>query len=59
MMYVPLDKVMTGELKLKDFVISKILRQDLYKYRSLAPLVRAALQLIEAGVQLVPGLNSL
>jgi hypothetical protein len=34
-------------------------RQDLYKYRSLAPIVRATLQLTEADVQLVPGLNSL
>src|SRR5215469_10891399 len=32
-----IDKVMTGELELKDLIVSKILRQDLYKYRSLFP----------------------
>jgi len=37
-----IDKVMTGELVLKDLVVSKILRQDLYKYRSLFPHVSAA-----------------
>ncbi len=31
-----IDKVMTGELELKDLIVSKILRQDLYKYRSLS-----------------------
>jgi DNA polymerase elongation subunit (family B) len=32
-----IDKVMTGEIQLKDFVVSKMLRQDLTKYRSLFP----------------------
>jgi DNA polymerase elongation subunit (family B) len=50
-----IDKVMTGELELKDLVVSKILRQDLQKYRTLFPHVCAALQLTEAGVQLVRG----
>jgi DNA polymerase elongation subunit (family B) len=50
-----IDKVMTGELELKDLVVSKILRQDLYKYRSLFPHVSAALQLTQAGVPLVRG----
>jgi DNA polymerase elongation subunit (family B) len=50
-----IDKVMTGELQLKDLVVSKILRQDLYKYRSLFPHVSAALQLTEAGVPLTRG----
>ena len=36
-----IDKVMTGELELKDLIVSKILRQDLYKYRSLFPHVSA------------------
>jgi DNA polymerase elongation subunit (family B) len=47
-----IDKVMTGELELKDLIVSKILRQDLYKYRSLFPHVSAALQLTEVGVPL-------
>ena len=47
-----IDKVMTGELGLKDLIVSKILRQDLYKYRSLFPHVSAALQLTEVGVPL-------
>jgi DNA polymerase-2 len=50
-----IDKIMTGELELKDLIVSKILRQDLYKYRSLFPHVSAALQLIEAGVPLTRG----
>ena len=50
-----IDKVMTGELELKDLIVSKILRQDLFKYRSLFPHVSAALQLTEAGVQLTRG----
>ena len=50
-----IDKVMTGELELKDLIVSKILRQDLYKYRSLFPHVSAALQLTEAGVPLTRG----
>ncbi len=50
-----IDRVMTGELELKDLVVSKVLRQDLYKYRSLFPHVSAALQLTEAGVPLTRG----
>jgi DNA polymerase elongation subunit (family B) len=50
-----IDKVMTGELELKDLIVSKILRQDLYKYRSLFPHVSAALQLTEGGVPLTRG----
>jgi DNA polymerase elongation subunit (family B) len=50
-----IDKVMTGELELKDLIVSQILRQDLYKYRSLFPHVSAALQLTEAGVPLTRG----
>lgn len=50
-----IDRVMTGEIKIKDLVLSKILRQDLYKYTSLFPHVSAALQLSEAGMQLVRG----
>jgi DNA polymerase elongation subunit (family B) len=43
-----IDKVMTGELELKDLIVSKILRQDLYKYKSLFPHVSEDLQLTEA-----------
>ena len=50
-----IDKVMTGEIQMKDLVVSKILRQDLTKYRSLFPHVSAALQLTEAGKSLVRG----
>ena len=50
-----MDKVMTGEIQIKDLVVSKMLRQDLTKYRSLFPHVSAALQLTEARKSLVRG----
>jgi DNA polymerase elongation subunit (family B) len=50
-----IDKVMTGEIPLKELVVSKMLRQDLTKYRSLFPHVSAALQLTEAGKSLGRG----
>jgi DNA polymerase elongation subunit (family B) len=50
-----IDKIMTGEIQLKNLVVSKKLRQDLTKYRSLFPHVSAALQLTEAGISLVRG----
>jgi DNA polymerase elongation subunit (family B) len=50
-----IDKVMTGEFELKDLVVSKMLRQDLTKYRSLFPHVSAALQLTDAGKSLIRG----
>jgi DNA polymerase elongation subunit (family B) len=50
-----IDKVMTGEIQIKDLVVSKQLRQDLTKYRSLFPHVSAALQLTEAGKSLGRG----
>ena len=50
-----IDKVMTGEIPLKDLVVSKMLRQDLIRYRSLFPHVSAALQLTEAGKSLIRG----
>jgi DNA polymerase-2 len=41
-----IDKIMTGEdLQLQDLVISKLLRQDISKYRSIFPHVSAAIQL--------------
>ena len=50
-----IDKVMTGGIQLKDLVVSKLLRQDLIKYRSLFPYVSASLQLTKAGKSLVRG----
>ena len=46
---------MSGDIQLNDLVVSKMLRQDLTKYRSLFPHVSAALQLTEAGKSLVRG----
>jgi DNA polymerase elongation subunit (family B) len=41
-----IDKIMTGEdLEQQDLVISKLLRQDIGKYKSLFPHVSAAIQL--------------
>ena len=41
-----IDKIMTGEdICQQDLVISKLLRQDIEKYRSLFPHVSAAIQL--------------
>ena len=43
-----IDKIMTGEdIHQQDLVISKLLRQDINKYRSLFPHVSAAIQLTE------------
>ena len=50
-----IDKVMTSEIQIKDLIVSKMLRQDLIKYRSLFPHVSAALQLTEAGKSLLRG----
>jgi DNA polymerase elongation subunit (family B) len=50
-----IDKVMTDEIPLKDLVVSKMLRQNLTKYRSLFPHVSAALQLADAGKSLIRG----
>jgi len=43
-----MDKVMTGEIEVQDLVVSKLLRQDINKYRSLYPHVSAAIRLREA-----------
>jgi DNA polymerase elongation subunit (family B) len=50
-----IDKVMTDDIQFKDLIVSKLLRQDLIKYRTLFPHVSAALQLTEAGKSLVRG----
>jgi DNA polymerase elongation subunit (family B) len=44
-----IDKLMTGEIKLQDLVISKLLGQGLDKYKSLFPHVSAAIQLAIEG----------
>jgi len=52
-----IDKVMTGEIEVQDLVVSKLLRQDIDKYRSLFPHFSAAIRLREAGKSLVRGEN--
>src|SRR5207302_4183762 len=52
-----IDKVMTGESEVQDLAVSKLLRQDINKYRSLFPHVSAAIRLREAGKSLVRGEN--
>jgi DNA polymerase elongation subunit (family B) len=52
-----IDKVMTGEIDVQDLVVSKLLRQDIHKYRSLFPHVSVAIRLREAGKSLVRGEN--
>jgi DNA polymerase elongation subunit (family B) len=44
-----IDKIMTGEeIQQQDLVISKLLRQDIEKYKSLFPHVSAAIQLLNS-----------
>ena len=50
-----IDKIMIGEIETEDLVISKQLRMDLAKYRSIFPHVAAAIQLANAGKQPVRG----
>ena len=45
-----IDKLMNGEVQITDLVISKLLRQNLEKYRSLFPHVAAAIRLNVSGV---------
>ena len=44
-----IDKVMTGNIKLQYLVVTKILGQDVDKYKSLFPHVSAAIQLASEG----------
>jgi DNA polymerase family B len=44
------DKLMNGEIQVTDLVISKLLRQNIEKYRSLFPHVAAAIRLNVSGV---------
>jgi DNA polymerase elongation subunit (family B) len=48
-----IDKIMNGEVQLTDLVISKLLRQNIEKYRSLFPHVAAVIRLNVSG--LLPG----
>ena len=45
-----IDKLMNGEVRITDLVISKLLRQNIEKYRSLFPHVAAAIRLNISGV---------
>ena len=45
-----IDKLMDGEIQITDLVISKILRQNIEKYRALFPHVAAAIRLNVSGV---------
>jgi DNA polymerase elongation subunit (family B) len=44
-----IDKVMTGAIQVQDLVVSKLLGQELDKYKSLFPHVSAAIQLANQG----------
>ena len=52
---VTIDKIMTGEIETGDLVISKQLRMDITKYKSIFPHVAAALQLTNNGKQPAKG----
>lgn len=45
-----IDKIMNGEVQITDLVISKLLRQNIERYRSLFPHVAAAIKLNVSGV---------
>lgn len=45
-----IDKLMNGEVQITDLVISKLLRQNIEKYRNLFPHVAAAIRLNVSGV---------
>ena len=45
-----IDKLMNGEVQITDLIISKLLRQNIEKYRSLFPHVAAAIRLNVSGV---------
>src|ERR671919_1377696 len=52
-----IDKLMNGEVQVTDLVISKLLRQNIEKYRALFPHVAAAIRLNISGVITVRGDN--
>lgn len=45
-----IDKLMNGEVQITDLIISRLLRQNIEKYRSLFPHVAAAIRLNISGV---------
>jgi DNA polymerase family B len=45
-----IDKLMNGEIQITDLIISKLLRQNIEKYRALFPHVSAAIRLNVSGV---------
>jgi hypothetical protein len=52
-----IDKLMNGEVQITDLVISKLLRQNIEKYRSLFPHVAAAIRLNVSGLITTRGDN--
>jgi DNA polymerase elongation subunit (family B) len=46
-----IDKVMTGEIRLEDLVVTRVLGQNLDKYKSLFPHVSAAILLAKKGIE--------
>jgi DNA polymerase elongation subunit (family B) len=50
-----IDKVMTGEIQTQDLVVTKILGQNIDKYKSLFPHVSAAILLANKGRAMMPG----
>lgn len=52
-----IDKLMNGEIQVTDLVISKLLRQNIEKYRSLFPHVAAAMRLNISGATIDRGDN--
>ncbi len=53
-----IDKIMTGEgIEQQDLVISRLLRNEMYNYKSIFPHVAAAIQLSSQGKSLMRGEN--
>ena len=50
-----IDKVMTGEIQSQDLVVTKILGQNIDKYKSLFPHVSAAILLAKNGIKMNVG----
>jgi DNA polymerase elongation subunit (family B) len=50
-----IDKIMTGEIQSQDLVVTKILGQNIDKYKSLFPHVSAAILLAKKGIEMNAG----
>jgi DNA polymerase elongation subunit (family B) len=50
-----IDKVMTGEIQSQDLVVTKVLGQNIDKYKSLFPHVSAAIFLAKKGIEMNAG----